>query len=592
MVLIDDNIQVENNKSQIPETDNGSSETNSNIHLPKKRLFLVLSLVALSILLVGTSAFTFQRSARVKQTPLPAPSASINRPIPDQILSIARTQDRQPTIRFTINAALKGNAVTDLQNFLGIEGTMAQGLGLQQDDYLEDAWKQVILGTSEISFFDDSGEHGVKVERDESGGLAFDFSGLDKEIDYIKNTLKTPAIFFQIGDSPLVLSSKPDDEAYSFYAPADYDEWFTAVETTVRHIREDLNMVGASYMVWHEPETYYYWRGKPERRELDPATLDDYLDLYVTTAAAVKTADPTAKVGGPMTVSYTAEHSTAGGAPWGMDDFLRVLSEYNATYPKEPAPLDEVIWQYYAGSNNERLAEGVNYLRKILPKYGFPSDTPQVVVGWNRQFVEDTERSCERLLPQERSAHLASNILEQLASGGLARAYIWPFEYDYDCLNLALVTVPRPAEEAYDHGGYGSGTEFPNLATTQYCKRPGYAVLEILRKIHDAGGSFLTINPQETSSVYTLASSSGEEAMVVLTNNSAQEQTLALDFQNLPFIGNRLIGTLQLVDTYHSSDCNGLEAPELGYVPMAEGTAELSLTLTPYATALVVLQGQ
>lgn len=113
--------------------------------------------------------------------------------------------------------------------------------------------------------------------------------------------------FVEIGFMPEALSTKPEpyrptwapgdhfDKYYTgwSYPPKDYGKWSELIYRWVRHAVEKYGKAAVEswdWEVWNEPDGSY-WHASPE----------DYDKLYDYTAAAVKRALPSAKVGGPAT---------------------------------------------------------------------------------------------------------------------------------------------------------------------------------------------------------------------------------------------------------------------------------------------------
>ncbi|MFN7992466.1 MAG: beta-xylosidase [Bryobacteraceae bacterium] len=140
---------------------------------------------------------------------------------------------------------------------------------------------------------------------DASGHPVYDWAIVDRIFDtWIQAGVKP---FVEIGFMPAALSSHPDPYQQSWipgarnegyfagwtYPPRDYSKWAELVYQWVRHAagkygREEVE--SWYWELWNEPDIGY-WHGSPE----------EYDKLYDYTAAAVKRALPTAKVGGPAT---------------------------------------------------------------------------------------------------------------------------------------------------------------------------------------------------------------------------------------------------------------------------------------------------
>lgn len=179
---------------------------------------------------------------------------------------------------------------------------------------------------------------------DASGRPVYDWTIVDRIFDtYLNNGAKP---FVEIGFMPQALSSHPDpykptwipgapnrDYASGWsYPPRDYNKWEELVYQWVRHSVEKYGreQVESWYWeVWNEPDIFY-WHG----------TVDDYEKLYDYTAAGLKRALPTARIGGPAVTGPASPRAAA---------FLRHFLEHcdngrnNAT-SQTGAPLDFITY--------------------------------------------------------------------------------------------------------------------------------------------------------------------------------------------------------------------------------------------------------
>jgi xylan 1,4-beta-xylosidase len=138
---------------------------------------------------------------------------------------------------------------------------------------------------------------------DASGRPVYDWTIVDRIFDtYIRAGAKP---FVEIGFMPEALSihpqpyarnwPKPDDGQGWSYPPKDYARWGELVRQWVLHSirRYGRREVESWYWeVWNEPDISY-WKG----------TAEEYDQLYDYAAAALKSALPSARIGGPATTS-------------------------------------------------------------------------------------------------------------------------------------------------------------------------------------------------------------------------------------------------------------------------------------------------
>jgi hypothetical protein len=182
------------------------------------------------------------------------------------------------------------------------------------------------------------------VWRETDGTLQYDFSRLNRAIIPI----------FQAGMEPLMcLSYKPlvlDPQGTETQPPADMNEWAQVVTAYVMHFKR-MGYTGLHWEVWNEPDLSFFFKGSPQQ----------YVELYVTTARAVKQVDPTAKVGG------TADSSV--GSPGGK---LEPLLAYLQAHPE--VPLDFVSYHDYGDPDGDglppyRLDWNVEAVESLLADY-------------------------------------------------------------------------------------------------------------------------------------------------------------------------------------------------------------------------------
>lgn len=175
---------------------------------------------------------------------------------------------------------------------------------------------------------------------DASGKPIYNWTIVDKILGTYVNAGAIP--YVEIGFMPEALSThphpytpvwKPGDKFNDYnigwtYPPNDYKKWNELVYQWVTHSIQKFGRAEVekwNWEVWNEPNIFY-WHGTPE----------EYDKLYDYTAAAVKRALPSAKVGGPASTGPANEKAAA---------FLRQFLEHcasgkNAATGKVGAPLD------------------------------------------------------------------------------------------------------------------------------------------------------------------------------------------------------------------------------------------------------------
>jgi hypothetical protein len=125
--------------------------------------------------------------------------------------------------------------------------------------------------------------------------LSCSFFNADQIIDFLLTIGMRP--FVELSFMPTALASGSKTVFHyrgNVTPPKDYQQWSTLIHTLVGHwvdrygIREVAEWF---FEVWNEPNLKAFWTG----------TRQDYFKLYQVTANAIKTIDPSLKVGGPAT---------------------------------------------------------------------------------------------------------------------------------------------------------------------------------------------------------------------------------------------------------------------------------------------------
>lgn len=146
--------------------------------------------------------------------------------------------------------------------------------------------------------------NGNVYHEDEQGEPWYDFTIVDQTYDAIvaaghhvlvelaftpRDLLPPEADEFTVPTSPTTYSAY-EHGAWA-YPPRDYERWGGLVAALVEHCVERYGVSEVRtwlWELWNEPDIFY-WKGTPEQ----------FYELYSTTAAAVRSVVPDAKVGGP-----------------------------------------------------------------------------------------------------------------------------------------------------------------------------------------------------------------------------------------------------------------------------------------------------
>jgi len=184
---------------------------------------------------------------------------------------------------------------------------------------------------------------------DASGKAIYDWTIVDRILETYLSAGAKP--FVEIGFMPKALSTHPEPYQHTWpkggidtgwaYPPNDYKKWNQLVYEWVRHCVEKYGKTEVEswyWEVWNEPDISY-WHGTPA----------EYDKLYDYTAAAVKRALPSARVGGPASTGPANPKAAA---------FLRQFLEHcvsgkNLAGGGTGAPLDFI--SYHAKGRPETV---------------------------------------------------------------------------------------------------------------------------------------------------------------------------------------------------------------------------------------------
>jgi xylan 1,4-beta-xylosidase len=317
---------------------------------------------------------------------------------------------------------------------------------------------------------------------DASGRPVYNWAVIDRIFDtYLRANAKP---FVEIGFMPEALSTKPDpyrptwipgaaNRDYSIgwtYPPKDYTKWSELIGQWVAHSVEKYGRAEVEswyWEVWNEPDISY-WHGTPE----------EYDRLYDATAAAVKAALPTAKIGGPATTGPSAPKAAA---------FLRQFLEH---CDRNNTPLDFVT---YHAKGRTRVTDG--RLSLDLAKHAADVEAGyKIVVSFPRfknlpiVLSEADPEGCAacsaRVYPQNAyrngplyasfTAAALKNILDLAATNGvnIRGMLTWAFEFEGQPYfegfrTLATNGVDKPILNLYRMLGQMQGDRIPATTTSQ-----------------------------------------------------------------------------------------------------------------------------
>jgi len=359
---------------------------------------------------------------------------------------------------------------------------------------------------------------------DAAGKPVYDWTIVDRIFDtYMARGIK-PLV--QIGFMPKALSSHPEPYRHHWkpgdnyndiytgwaYPPKDYDKWAELVYRWVAHCVSKYGKAEVEswlWEVWNEPDIGY-WKGTPE----------EYLKLYDYSAAAVKRALPTARVGGADSTSPASPAAAAY-----LRNFLtHALHGTNYVTGGTGAPLDFVSFH---AKGSPKFVEGnvvmgiENQLRDLAKGFEIVASFPElkgrpVIIG--ESDPEGCAACSSRVYPRNAyrnglmyasyTAAVMPRHLDLAAKYGvnLMGAVTWAFEFEdqpyFDGFrDLATNGIDKPVLNVFRMLGMMTGQR---LAV----ENPAEAAME----------SMLADGVKARPDIHALASGDGSAVSVLVSN--------------------------------------------------------------------------
>jgi hypothetical protein len=266
---------------------------------------------------------------------------------------------------------------------------------------------------------------------------------VDASVDMILKTGAKPLMC--IAFRPKVLFPNPDLKVVE---PNDWEVWETLVFNLVRHYRDDG--VGIQYWeVGNEPphggDTPYNF------------TQENYLRYYQRTVAAVRRADPEARVGGPAPDFYTSP-------------FLPALLSF---CDREKVPIDFVSWHIY-NDDPKVFRTSIESVKQMLSKH--PSLRLETIIDeWN-YAAWNSDGTNAMIDPSWHPCYVAE-VTFQMTEGGLDYSCYYQVR-DYYVAPEVIGFLPPERAAWWDHT-----LDVLGLFDNQNRVQPAYFVFRYLSRL-------------------------------------------------------------------------------------------------------------
>jgi len=232
----------------------------------------------------------------------------------------------------------------------------------------------------------------IKVSRDNSGKLEYDFSKLDKILKEMKSVNAKP--FLSLSYMPDILSSDITG------SPGNWSEYGQIIQATIEHVsgKNNQKIKDVYYEIWNEPDLFGSWKTYGSK---------NYLTMYTVAAKAAAAAKNTEdfKIGGPATTKLYNN--------W-IDNLMK-------TVVAENLKLDFFSWHHYTESP-EDYREDILTLKERLKQ--FPTKalkTEFIISEWGPNSDNDPAYDGEAA-----AAHLVASISEMMPE--VTKAFVFEIQ--------------------------------------------------------------------------------------------------------------------------------------------------------------------
>lgn len=298
---------------------------------------------------------------------------------------------------------------------------------------------------------------------------AYDFRGTD---EYIANIRESGAeVFYRLGES---IAPSVDQATYQ-YPPEDYQKWAEVCAHIIAHYNdgwaEGFNYGIQYWEIWNEPDMPRQWIGE----------VEEYYDLYKTTARYLKELYPDIKIGGGVLASAEEEPVTA---------FLQSITDDG-----KETPLDFFSWHLYT-PEPQRFTYRANLVRKLLDQYGY-TETETFADEWN--YIDDWDN--------------IETTWDKIRSGAIA-----------SFCAASLITLQNSAVDGamyYDGSLTGEYASWCGLYTDEGSILSGYYAFQAFAQMREAGEQVsVTFQRDPTQFGVFICAGSGSSDMILLANTS------------------------------------------------------------------------
>lgn len=520
-----------------------------------------LSVIIFSLFLLPC-AFAEEKLPAVSQKPVSPP---------------AQAQPQAPLFqRYKVYAdpAKTLGSSNSIRDFFGSGGALYYITG-NFDDPVVQAWRNLDFKqiTFEAMHVEEPMDRWIQVTVDEKGEVQIDFSEYDRYIrSYIENLNARPFVY--LGNIPRALSSKPNDPDYAVYMPKTLKLWQSFVKKIVQHNIQKFKLKGLNYGVLGEPDHPDSWKGSGSS---DPKiVLNEHIELYAATYRAVKAADPSAKFGGPATMSWKATEFTPA-ARFVLKDWIQALAQYNQKAgPGKAIKPDFISWQDYGWAGPD-ISDGAEAVSGYLKEYGFDPAIPKMLAGsgwgsWASNYLDKDQPSYER------ASHVVHSLIGEFGNPQ-TRKFFQAIYYSF-YFNDYWMT---PETEA-DLQAQRSVSLVIIPKDRPFQLTPIYAAFQMAHEI--LGGEVAEASAEKPLEAMSVWNDVTKKFYLLFTNLSAKTVIADVAVDHFP-IAEPVQTKMKSIDEFHSVDGYGLEGGFDIDLVKTGVHSEVSVLVKPHGTILL-----
>ncbi len=375
----------------------------------------------------------------------------------------------------------------------------------------------------------------------------YHFSTLDTSVDLILKTGATPLLCLVF--KPKVLFPKIDQ---NLTKPSSWKAWDKLVYNLVRHYKKRNG--GGWY--WEVGNEFDLQDGGGTPYHMTP---DQYTRFYAHTVAAIRRADPQARVGGPALANYKET----------------IIPALLAFCDKNKVPLDFLSWHGYH-SNPQWFRKSIDDIHDQLKKY--PSLHPETVIDeWNMNLGQ------WNIDPRFQPAFIAETTF-QMVQGGLDLACYYQIR-DYPLADDQIAKFYPKRDVQSEEIFWDRRPVYLGLFDYENHVRPSYFVFRMLERLTGERVG-VESKSQTVHGLATIDKSLGI-ATIMLWNYSDTATTVDLDVDNMPTSGH--VWRYLLDATGPNNDDIARLQPQ-PVQKLQQGNGHLSFPLKPWGITLVSLE--